>query len=189
MVSVADQPTHPDMIPDDDPRTVNEIAKEAGLDSEPKPVSLLDRIRLNQNDGKERTGPRPRSAKRDSAPRRNRTSSSDIPPYVAGYLEEHLTKFYGDIGMMVGMFDPTCGAAVVMNAQQMAKSMETLAETSPQTRKFLMGLVSSSAIATVITAHMPVIMAIMMHHTSGGQRLAMMMQQNQAEPPSTAQGA
>jgi hypothetical protein len=175
------------MIPDNDPRTVEEIASDAGLD--PQPISLLDRISKMRSENKESTGPKPRSAKRDSMPRRPRmrSSSSEVPPFVEGYLTEHLTKFYGNIGMMVGMFDPTCGSTVVMNAKQMAESMEKLAETSPGTRKFLMSLVSTSALAEVIAAHMPVLMAIAMHHTSAGQRLSMMMPQN--EPQTEPQGA
>lgn len=116
----------------------------------------------------------------DSAPKRQRRRASlptsgkakstrAIPGYEPGVIAKGLTNFYGQVGMMVGMFDPTCGQTIVANAQPMAESLEKAAKQNPELRAWLMKLVSTSVLGEVIAAHTPVALAIFMHHTAFGR--------------------
>lgn len=84
--------------------------------------------------------------------------------YQPGVITQGLESFYGQIGMVVGMFDSHCGTVILQNTQPMAASMEAWAKESPSARSFLNKLVTTSVIGQVIAAHTPIVMAIAMHH-------------------------
>jgi len=119
-------------------------------------------------------GGTPDSPPRDTPPKRRKSAGTGTGataknattaiPYTEGVISGGLQQFYGQIGMVVGMFDEHCGTAIIQNAIPMAASMEAWAKESPAAREFLNKLVTTSVIGQVIAAHTPMVMAIAMHH-------------------------
>lgn len=86
------------------------------------------------------------------------------PRMPTGGLAGPLTDVYTMIGAVLTPIDPVCGQAVMMGAPDCAKALEKLAKSNPEVRRVLVGLVTTSTWGAVITAHIPIIMAIAMHH-------------------------
>jgi hypothetical protein len=84
-----------------------------------------------------------------------------MPP---GGLATPLADIYIMIGSFMSVADPVCGAAIISSAKDCGKSLEALAKQNPEVRRVLVKLVSGSAYGAVITAHVPIIMAVANHH-------------------------
>lgn len=84
--------------------------------------------------------------------------------YKAGVLVRPLTDIYETIAGFVMLADPVCGQAIAKSAPAAAKSLDELARVNPAVRKALMRLVAGGVTGKVVMAHLPIIMAIMMHH-------------------------
>jgi len=167
---------HPDIVPDVDPRTVEEIvADHTPVEETSAPVSLLDRLRQQ----KESSGPTPGPGRRTRA---KKTTGGDIPPrrmgsskstaFVQGRVKEAFEQTYGQIAMMWGMFDPHCATVLAENASIMADSMERLAENSPVVRRIADQMLTGTSIGAMISAHAPIGLAIYAHHFSPGAKAA-----------------
>lgn len=87
-----------------------------------------------------------------------------VPTMPRGGLRASLENFYTGIGIAVMPFDPHCANVIIENAEQCAKTMDELAKTNPAVRRVLLKLIATSALGAVMTAHAPIVMAIMMHH-------------------------
>lgn len=81
-----------------------------------------------------------------------------------GYFVEPLTKMYGGIGLMVMPFDKVCGQAVIQSAENCARSLDELAYQNDAVRKVLIALTETTAIGTVIAAHAPILITVLIHH-------------------------
>lgn len=79
-------------------------------------------------------------------------------------LAEPLIKLYAGIGAVLAMRDPVCGAAIIANAEECAKSLENLARENDAVRRALEALLKTSNWGLVMTAHLPILMAIYAHH-------------------------
>lgn len=102
---------------------------------------------------------------RDS--RKEQGKKSPLPPYRKGMFVEPLTKLYTGIGMSLMPFDMVCGTAVIESAERCAIALDDLAKQNHAVRKMLFAITQTSAIGTVLVAHMPILVAIMVHHMSG----------------------
>lgn len=87
-----------------------------------------------------------------------------VKPMPRGGLKPALSQMYAGIGMAVMPFDPSCARVIIENADKCAESLDELAKTNPAVRRMLISLVTTSAWGSVIMAHAPIVMAIMMHH-------------------------
>lgn len=89
------------------------------------------------------------------------------PRMPAGGLAAPLTDMYIMVGAVISPMDATCGGAIINQAPECAKALEKLAKTNPEVRRVLVNLISGSAYGAVITAHIPIVMAVAMHHMPG----------------------
>lgn len=86
------------------------------------------------------------------------------PRMPSGGLAGPLADMYTMIGAVLSPLDPVCGGAVIQAAPEAAKALEKLAKTNPEVRRILVGMVTTSTWGAVVTAHMPIILAVVMHH-------------------------
>jgi hypothetical protein len=146
----------PNPEPDPEPNPLTDIFKDLSVESVAMP-------------GEPVAAPKPASkwkefwgGKREKAGK-EKTRKPPIP-MPRGGLVKPLEQFYVGIGFMLMPVDPHCARIVIDNATKCAESLDELAKINPAVRRFLLGLVSSSAIGAVIMAHLPIVMAVMMHH-------------------------
>lgn len=109
-----------------------------------------------------------------------------------GQFERPLRELYTSIGAIMMPFDPICGTAVIQQAEPCAKSLDELAYQNDSVRHSLEFILATSAWGAVIAAHVPILLAIVMHHsptlqarmTTGFGDVVenMMRQQNDAGP-------
>lgn len=116
-----------------------------------------------------------RSARNGSRSRRSKKTETPLAVQVAipnrkGQFVEPLTKMYAAVGTGVIMFDPVCGQAVLMSAQKCAETVDELAYNNEAVRRAVWALCQTSVWGAVIAAHMPIIMAIVMHHVPAAQQ-------------------
>jgi hypothetical protein len=89
---------------------------------------------------------------------------SAAPRMPAGGLAAPLKDMYILVGAMLSPVDPVCGGAIIQQAPDCAKALENLAKQNPEVRRVLVALVSTSAYGAVVTAHIPIILAVASHH-------------------------
>lgn len=165
---------HPAIVPDDDSRTVEEIVRDSVPAEERAPeTDFLSRLRsrnsqTNKPSGQSSTRSRGRNSSADSPPKASRVGAPSI--YVPGKVKDTFQELYGQIGVLWGMVDPTCAQALIGNAEQMAASMEKLAETNSFVRSLADRLATTSAIGEVVAAHLPLVMTVYMHHSPASKR-------------------
>lgn len=175
-------PIHPDIVPDDDPRTVDEIVQDADPQEPTKPLDFLAKLKSTSS-GQKTSGRRPSAsagrAKKDTPPKSGFTKTTS-PVFEPGKVKETFSNLYGDIAMMWGMFDPICAKTLAVNAEKMAQSLEDAAEEIPFIRTMAARISTTSAVGGIIAAHLPLIATVVMHHTPQGQRkMAQMAEQAQ----------
>ena len=113
-----------------------------------------------------------RSAKR--RPREKRQSNiplavKEIIPNRKGQFKEPLMKMYGTIGAAVMMYDQICGTAILTSAEKCAEAIDELAYQNEAVRRVVWSLTRTSVLGAVLVAHLPIIMAVMMHHVPAAQ--------------------
>ncbi len=105
-----------------------------------------------------------RFAQRGKAPKAGKREKVTPPKGRPGALVRPLTQMYTSIGTVLIPFDSACGAAVISNAEDMAKSLDALARENDAVRRALMAMTQTSAWGGVLIAHLPLLLAIMAHH-------------------------
>jgi hypothetical protein len=109
------------------------------------------------------------------APRAKRETKKTPPMAIAaipnrkGQFVEPLMKMYGTAGAVVMMYDPICGTAVMTSAQKCAETMDELAYQNEAVRRVVWSMTRTSTFGAVIVAHLPIIMAVVMHHVPAAQ--------------------
>lgn len=106
------------------------------------------------------------SKKSTPAPK-TRAPKKTEPPSKQGEFTEDITAFYTMAGMAVAMRDPQCGKAIVESAAKIGEEWDKLAESNAAVRKALRTLAKTTAVGTLIAAHMPIVMAVSAHHGVG----------------------
>lgn len=116
-------------------------------------------------------------AQRSARNGRKARVKADVPiaikaaiPNKKGQFVEPLMKLYAGAGTAVMMFDPVCGQAVLMSAQKCAESVDELAYQNESVRKAVWALTQTSIMGAVLVAHLPIIMAVVMHHVPAAQQ-------------------
>lgn len=99
--------------------------------------------------------------------RRGRKPKKPVSRAKKGAFTEPLMQMYGIAGMAVFMRDQHCGQAIFDNAEKCAEALDELAYQNEAVRRVMDALVSTTAIGTVIAAHVPIIMAVASHHGGG----------------------
>lgn len=98
-----------------------------------------------------------------------------------GMFVEPLTQLYVGLGMTIMAVDPVCANAVIKSAENCAKSIDELAYQNEAVRRAVMALTQTSAVGGVIIAHMPILMAVMIHHVPAAQNIVGNMGQSFAD--------
>lgn len=112
-----------------------------------------------------------------------------VPPMPArGKLAAGLQDIYVTIGMMLMAVDPVCAQAIINSAPECAKSMEKLAKTNPAVRRVLLKMLETSAYGAVVAAHLPILMAVVMHHMPALQQVNIPPVQYPQSDPTVANG-
>lgn len=93
------------------------------------------------------------------------------PRAKKGMFVEPLTQLYVGLGLTIMPVDPVCANAIVKSAEQCAISLDDLAYQNEAVRRALMSLTQTSAVGGVIIAHMPILMAVMIHHVPAAQNM------------------
>lgn len=102
-------------------------------------------------------------------------------PNRKGQFVEPLTQLYAGIGTTVILFDPVCGQAILQSAPKCAESIDELAYRNEAVRRAVFALTQTSAIGAVLVAHLPIIMAVVMHHVPAAQQAFGVMGANMME--------
>lgn len=99
-------------------------------------------------------------------PRKERAEKPAKPAAVAprGGFVGPLTEMYGFVALAIMPFDANCAMAIMQAAPEAAKSLDNLAKTNPAVKRVLIAITQTSAWGAVITAHLPIIIAITVHH-------------------------
>lgn len=131
------------------PETVEPVTDKASFENR------IVRLRNKQNRGNAKTSVKAEKAKRPAPPKRK------------GSFTKPLTDMYTGVGVMLMPFDQPCGTAVMESASQCAEALDNLAYQNESVRRALDSLLQSSAIGTVVVAHLPIIMVVASHHMPG----------------------
>jgi hypothetical protein len=108
-------------------------------------------------------------------PRVKKETKATVPlaiqsiPNRKGQFVEPLMKMYGMAGATVMMYDPICGTAIMTSAQKCAETMDELAYQNESVRRVIWSLTRSSTFGAVIVAHLPILMAVIMHPVPAAQ--------------------
>lgn len=89
------------------------------------------------------------------------------PPRRKGMFIEPLENIYASMAIVLMPFDPICANAIAAAAPACAKSLDDLAYQNDAVRRMIFALVNTSAIGAVITAHLPILLAVAIHHVPG----------------------
>jgi hypothetical protein len=103
-----------------------------------------------------------------------RTKTKTALPIAAskpGYFIEPIQQTYGFIAMAIMPFDPVCANGLMLAAPGCAESWDNLATKNEAVRRMLFAITQTSALGLIITAHMPLIAAILMHHVPAMQNM------------------
>jgi hypothetical protein len=92
-----------------------------------------------------------------------------VPKVRPGHFVEPLTQIYAGIGMGLMPFDPVCANAVMVSASRCAEALDQLAQENDGVRRALFALTRTTAIGMVMVAHMPIMLAIVIHHVPAAQ--------------------
>lgn len=126
-------------------------------------------IRLKKRRGRQggTASPRPDqpiTRTQDEAPdgKRKGKKQTPTPRYVKGVIAVGMTKLYKRTGRIVKAMDKDIGIAIIECAEDCGEAWDELARTNPRVRKFLLKLVSGGAWGSVIMAHAPILLAVIM---------------------------
>lgn len=84
------------------------------------------------------------------------------PRWSKGVIAAGMTKLYRRAGKIIKAMDRDIGIAVIESAEDCGEAWDELARTNPRVRAFLMKLISGGAWGSVLFAHLPILMAIIM---------------------------
>lgn len=142
----------------------------AGVEAEDAPEFTVPDANKSRRSRREYLFPK---TEKDEAKPRARQRKKPAPRAKKGAFVEPLTELYSTLAIMLMPFDAQCANVVMKSAEQCAQSMDELAYQNESVRRALTAITQTSAWGAVIFAHMPIIMAVVMHHGPGGMTTAM----------------
>jgi len=104
-----------------------------------------------------------------------------VPKVRPGHFVEPLTQIYTGFGIAILPFDPVCANAVQQAAGRCAESLDNLAQENESVRRALFALTKTTAVGMVFVAHMPILLAVVIHHVPTAQNMLGAMGQEMAE--------
>lgn len=93
---------------------------------------------------------------------RAKKETSPLPPRRKGQFVEPLENMYGSMGLVLMPFRPLTAQATMENAHNCAVAVDEWAYQNEAVRRIIHKLVTASAMGAVITAHLPILMALAM---------------------------
>lgn len=105
-----------------------------------------------------------RTSKRAPRAERPKRERKPMPPAPRGGFVAPLTEMYGFIALAIMPFDAECAMAIMQAAPKAAESLNELAKINPGVKRVLIAITQTSAWGAVITAHLPIIIAVTVHH-------------------------
>lgn len=116
-------------------------------------------------------------------PPRARAAAKKLPPVPnkKGQFVAPVSALYMGIGAFAMPFDPVCANAIVQAAPGCAQYWDELAYTNEAVRRFLWQLTTVSLTTKLFLAHMPIIIAVVMHHVPAAQKMLGKMGEEMAE--------
>lgn len=119
--------------------------------------------------------------KADAGPRKTAAVRKPAVPNKRGQFTEKIAALYMGIGAFAMPFDPVCANAIIVAAPKCAEYWDELAYTNEPVRRFLWQLTQVSLTTKLLMAHMPIIIAIVMHHVPAAQMMMGKMGADMAE--------
>lgn len=92
------------------------------------------------------------------------------PRAKRGAFTDNLTQIYVGLGITLMPVDPVCANAIIQSAPECARTLDELAYQNEAVRRALHALTQTSAVGAVFFAHMPILMAVVLHHVPAVQR-------------------
>lgn len=99
--------------------------------------------------------------KREARPPREKKAAVSAP---RGGFVKPLTEMYGFIALALMPLDAQCAMAIMEAAPKAAESLDALAKNNDAVKRVLIMLTQTSAWGAVISAHLPIIIAVSVHH-------------------------
>lgn len=138
---------------------------------QPLPSSpALDDLRSRKVSDEEDTAPKTGTRKGlFGKPKPASPEPDPLPPFRAGPIAKGMNSLYRRAGKLIRIWDPEVGQAVVACTYKededdttVGEAWENLARTNPRIRAFLLKMLTGSAWGSLIMAHLPIFMAIVM---------------------------
>lgn len=85
-----------------------------------------------------------------------------VPKWSKGVIAAGMTKLYRRAGRIVKTMDADIGTAIIECAEDCGQAWDELARTNPEVRRVLMKLIGGGAWGSVIMAHLPIVLAVLM---------------------------
>lgn len=109
-------------------------------------------------------GQRDKESATGRTPRQRTIKQKSTIPNRKGQFVEPVTRAYVMIGGVIAIRDPHCGRVIVMQAEAAAVALDDLAYTDEFTRRILWSLTQTGKYGAVIGAHLPILIAVLIHH-------------------------
>ena len=100
---------------------------------------------------------------------RMKAEPAPLPPFRAGVISKGINSLYRRAGRIIRIWDMEIGTAVVACTKAedpddltVGEAWENLAKTNPRIRAFLLRVIEGGAMTQVFTAHLPILLAIVM---------------------------
>lgn len=87
-----------------------------------------------------------------------------IPPMPKGGIAGPIAALYKRAGKFIQPFDPGCGTALIMGADDCGKAWEEVCKRNPQMRRYVLAMLATGANMELLVAHLPIIAAVAIHH-------------------------
>lgn len=96
--------------------------------------------------------------------RRKDREAKPIPPMPRTGIAGPIAALYRRVGQFVKPFDPGCGTALIMGADDCGRAWEEVCKRNPQVRRWIMALLATGANMELLVAHAPILAAVAIHH-------------------------
>jgi hypothetical protein len=127
-------------------------------------IDLANKGTFTPNDGPDKQpkrGPgRPRGSLNTKAPKKQ----TPLPPWKDGVISSWAENLYTTAGRMVMAFDANYGTVLQGIATPAGQAWENLAKDSPQLRRIIHSLMTTTKLSELVMAHVPLIILVLHKH-------------------------
>lgn len=93
-----------------------------------------------------------------------RKEMKPVPPMPRGGIAGPVAALYKRAGSFIQPFDPGCGTALIMGADDCGRAWEEVCKRNPQLRRYVLAMLATGANMDLLIAHIPIIAAVAIHH-------------------------